>query len=85
MCIRDSSDITFTLPKTDLARIRGDIEAWAKELGASDVRYDTDIAKNSVVGLGMRSHAGVAARMFGILAKEGIAIDAVSTLSLIHI
>jgi aspartate kinase len=73
------SDITFTLPKTDLARIRGDIEAWAKELGASDVRYDADIAKISVVGLGMRSHAGVAARMFGILAKEGIAIDAVST------
>jgi aspartate kinase len=73
------SDITFTLPKTDLARIRNDIEAWAKELGASDVRYDADIAKISVVGLGMRSHAGVAARMFGILAKEGIAIDAVST------
>ena len=43
------------------------------------MRYDEDIVKVSIVGLGMRSHAGVAAKMFGILAKEGINIQAIST------
>jgi aspartate kinase len=43
------------------------------------VRYDEDVVKVSIVGLGMRSHAGVAARMFALLAKEGINIQAIST------
>jgi aspartate kinase len=54
------------------------IESSAKEFGAS-VEYDPDIVKVSVVGLGMRSHAGVAAKMFGLLAAEGINIQAIST------
>ena len=71
--------ITFTLPKNDLARAKAWIEETAKGLGASQIRYDEDVAKVSIVGLGMRSHAGVAAQMFRILAQEGINIQAIST------
>jgi len=74
-----SADVTFTLAKTDLQRAKADIEAIARDVGAETVRYDEDIAKVSIVGLGMRSHAGVAARMFRILADEGINIQAIST------
>ena len=73
------ADVTFTLGKTDLARAKPELEAIAKDLGAREIRYDADIVKVSVVGLGMRSHAGIAAKMFGLLAKEGINIQAVST------
>jgi aspartate kinase len=73
------ADVTFTLAKTDLSRARPDIEEIAKGLGAQAVRYDEDISKVSIVGLGMRSHAGVAAKMFRILANEGINIQAIST------
>ena len=73
------ADVTFTLGKTDLARAKPELETIAKDLGAREVRYDADIVKVSVVGLGMRSHAGIAAKMFGLLAKEGINIQAVST------
>ena len=55
------------------------IEEIAKGLGAREVRYDDDIVKVSIVGLGMRSHAGIAAKMFQILATEGINIQAIST------
>jgi aspartate kinase len=72
------TDVTFTVAKTDLARVRDLIEQSAKEVSAS-IEYDTDIVKVSIVGLGMRSHAGVAAKMFGLLAKEGINIQAIST------
>ena len=58
--------MTFTLPKTDLARAKPEIDAIAKSLGAREVRYDNDIVKVSIVGLGMRSHAGVAQQMFGM-------------------
>ena len=51
----------------------------ARALGAREVRYDEDVVKISIVGLGMRSHAGVAAKMFQILATEGINIQAIST------
>ena len=71
--------ITFTMPKNDLARAKAWIEETARGLGASQVRYDEDVAKVSIVGLGMRSHAGVAAQMFRILAQEGINIQAIST------
>jgi aspartate kinase len=73
------TDVTFTVAKTDLARVRGVIEAITKSVSALAVRYDEDIVKVSIVGLGMRSHAGVAAKMFSILAKEGINIQAIST------
>ena len=73
------ANVTFTLPKTDLARARPFIDEISKQLGASEVRYDEDIAKVSIVGLGMKSHAGIAAKMFRLLAAEAINIQAIST------
>jgi aspartate kinase len=73
------TDVTFTVAKTDLARVRDVIDEIAKTVSAMGVRYDEDIVKVSIVGLGMRSHAGVAAKMFRILADEGINIQAIST------
>ena len=73
------ADVLFTVSKTDLARAKGHIEEIAKALGAREVRYDEDVVKISIVGLGMRSHAGVASKMFRILADEGINIQAIST------
>jgi aspartate kinase len=73
------TDVTFTLPKTDLARAKQLIDNIALRVGALGVRFDEDIAKVSIVGLGMRSHAGVAAKMFRLLAAEGINIQAIST------
>jgi aspartate kinase len=72
------TDVTFTVAKTDLNRVKDLIEETAREVGAR-VEYDTEIAKVSIVGLGMRSHAGVAAKTFGLLAAEGINIQAIST------
>ena len=74
----NSTDVTFTVAKSDLTRVADLIESSAKEFGAT-VEYDPDIVKVSVVGLGMRSHAGVAAKVFGLLAAEGINIQAIST------
>jgi aspartate kinase len=76
---QERADVTFTVAKTDLSRARPFIEEIAKSLGARGVRYDEDVVKVSIVGLGMRSHAGVAAKMFGLLAKESINIQAIST------
>jgi aspartate kinase len=75
----DRANVTFTLAKTDLARAKPFIEEIARGLGAREVRYDDDIVKISIVGLGMRSHAGIAAKMFRLLANEGINIQAIST------
>ncbi len=73
------ASITFTLGKTDLARGKPWIESVAKGIGAREVRYDEDIVKVSIVGFGMRSHSGIAAKMFRILAAEGINIQAIAT------
>ena len=73
------TDVTFTVPKTDFRRALAMVEATAKEIGAHGVSADTDVVKVSVVGLGMRSHAGVAAGMFETLAREGINIQMIST------
>jgi aspartate kinase len=73
------ADVTFTVTKADLARVKPFIEELGRGIGAREVRYDEEVVKVSIVGLGMRSHAGVAAKMFGILAKEGINIQAIST------
>jgi aspartate kinase len=73
------TDVTFTVAKTDLARVQSIMQALAESVGARGVRYDDSIAKVSIVGLGMRSHAGVAAKMFRILADESINIQAIST------
>lgn len=71
--------VTFTVPKSDLSRAKPFIEDIAKKIGATEVRYDEDVVKVSIVGLGMRSHAGVAAKMFRLLAQENINIQAIST------
>ena len=76
---KPSTDVTFTVPKTDLARVKPLIEDLARQVGAKSTQYDEDIVKVSIVGLGMRSHAGTAARMFEILARESINIQAIST------
>jgi aspartate kinase len=73
-----TTDVTFTVVKTDLTRVKEVIEQTAAELNAT-VEYDPDIVKVSIVGLGMRSHAGIASKMFGLLAAEGINIQAIST------
>lgn len=75
----ERANVTFTLAKVDLARAKPVIEEVARRLGSNEVRYDEDVVKVSIVGLGMRSHAGIAAKMFRILAAEGINIQAIST------
>jgi aspartate kinase len=73
------TDLTFTVPRTDYQKALAMVKEVADEIGARGVTSDTSIAKVSVVGLGMRSHAGVAARMFQVLAQEGINIQMIST------
>ena len=55
------------------------LEAVARDVGAETVRAETGLAKVSIVGLGMRTHAGVAARMFDVLSKAGVNIQMIST------
>lgn len=73
------ASLTFTVPKADLTKALDVINPVAKELGAEEVTSDTGIAKVSIVGVGMRSHAGVAAKMFQILASEGVNVLMIST------
>lgn len=73
------TDLTFTVPKGDHKKALSLVEGAAREIGAKAVRSDTGIAKVSMVGVGMRSHAGVAARMFEVLSGEGINIEMIST------
>ena len=73
------TDLTFTVPRTDHQKALAMVKEVAAEVGATGVKADTSIAKVSVVGLGMRSHAGVAARIFQVLAREGINIQMIST------
>jgi aspartate kinase len=73
------TDLTFTVPRADHQKALAMVKEVAAEIGARGVTSDTSVAKVSVVGLGMRSHAGVAARMFQVLAQEGINIQMIST------
>jgi aspartate kinase len=73
------ASMTFTLPKADLTAALDVIKPLAKELGAGEISSDTNIAKVSIVGVGMRSHAGVAAKMFSVLAGEGVNVLMIST------
>jgi aspartate kinase len=73
------TDISFTLPRADRARAEQVLAIVAKDIGAAGVAADDRVAKVSVVGVGMRSHAGVAAQMFAILSKDGINIQMIST------
>jgi len=73
------ADMTFTVPKGEMKRAMERVEQVAKELGAREVTWDDQIAKVSIIGVGMRTHAGVASRMFSALASEGINIQMIST------
>ncbi len=73
------TDLTFTVPQTDLPKAKKLIESLTAQIGCKKVDADEDIAKVSVVGVGMRSHAGIAARIFQTLAKNNINIQMIST------
>jgi aspartate kinase len=75
----NSATITFTVHRNDLPTAQKILEQIESDLGAQEVNTDDKIAKISIVGVGMRSHAGVAAKMFEILAAEGINIQLITT------
>jgi aspartate kinase len=74
-----TTDFTFTVHRNDFDKAQEIVAQVAHELGAKGVRTATDIVKVSLVGVGMRSHAGIASRMFKALATEGINIRMIST------
>ena len=74
-----STDVTFTVPAADLARSVAVLGENRQAIGHAELVHDTRVAKISVVGVGMRSHAGVAATMFTTLGQRGINVQAIST------
>jgi aspartate kinase len=74
-----TTDLTFTVPKADYKKALSLVEKTASAIRAKGVTVDPGIAKVSIVGVGMRTHAGVAAKMFQVLAREGINIQMIST------
>ena len=76
---KGETDVTFTVPQTDLARAQALLEDKRETIGFNRVITDSKIAKISVVGVGMKSHAGVASTMFRSLSDRGINIQAIST------
>jgi len=73
------TDMTFTVMRSDYARAMEILKKVAEEIGAESVSGDEDIAKISIVGVGMRNHSGIASTMFQILANEGINVEMIST------
>ncbi len=73
------TDISFTVAKADCSKAGKIAKMAAKKMGAGEVLVDQDIARVSIVGVGMKSHRGVAAKMFGILAENKINIEMIST------
>jgi aspartate kinase len=73
------TDMTFTVAREDLKRALDLVRMVAGEVGAQGIRHEEQVAKVSIVGLGMRTHAGVAARMFQVLANERINIEMIAT------
>ncbi|TCT05892.1 aspartate kinase [Tepidamorphus gemmatus] len=73
------TDMTFTVPRADFERAMEVIRSAAAEIGYEEVSGSADVVKVSVIGIGMRSHAGVAAQMFKALAEKGINIQAITT------
>ena len=76
------TDVSFTVPRADLARLEAALDRIVEEIGAPRYATDDGIAKVSLVGAGMKSHPGVAAEMFDALAAEGINIEMISTSSI---
>lgn len=74
-----TTDITFTVKRNDSDQAKQIVEAIAKKINAKSVKVDDKIAKVSLVGVGMRSHAGIASQMFKTLAEESINIEVITT------
>ncbi|MBS0279886.1 MAG: aspartate kinase [Proteobacteria bacterium] len=73
------TDLTFTVARSELARALSAIETHGKEIGYRDVTHDANVAKVSIIGIGMRAHPGVAKTMFSTLSDKGINIQVIST------
>jgi aspartate kinase len=73
------TDLTFTVSKKEIRAAQKLVDAVAKDMGAQKLEIDENVAKVSIIGVGMISHSGVAAKMFSTLAKEGINIEMIST------
>ena len=80
--VQGATDISFTVPKDELARTLEVAERSANEVGAAAVTADSDVARVSVIGAGMKTHPGVAATMFETLATEQVNIEMISTSSI---
>ena len=74
-----STDLSFTMDKPELLKARKVIDGLKAEIGFREAIANENIGKLSIVGVGMKSHSGVAAKMFETLAKEGVNIDMIST------
>jgi aspartate kinase len=74
-----ATDVSFTVPSGDLVKTIKTAKEISKKIGAGEITFDKDIAKVSIVGIGMRSHSGIAAKMFEALAENGINIEMIST------
>jgi aspartate kinase len=74
-----TTDLTFTVPRADYKKAVAVVENMADKIKAKGITVDADIAKVSIIGVGMRTHAGVAARMFQVLSREGVNIEMIST------
>ena len=73
------TDLTFTVPKADFKKALKIVQETATKISAAGVVTDENIAKVSIVGVGMRSHSGIASKMFQTLSQEGINIQMIST------
>jgi aspartate kinase len=73
------TDISFTTPKDDLGRVRAALDVVVADLGAREWQVDESVAKVSLVGAGMKTHPGIAAKMFATLASAGVNLDMIST------
>jgi aspartate kinase len=77
--VKGLTDLTFTVARADLLKTQDVVKKVARAIKAKAIEVDAEIAKVSIVGVGMRTHSGVAARMFKTLSREGINIQAIST------
>ena len=76
---KDTTDISFTVEKGDLDKLKGIMDDVIKSVSAQKVIYDGNIGKVSIVGVGMKSHSGIAYKMFKVLADNKINIQMIST------
>jgi aspartate kinase len=74
-----ATDMTFTVPKADFKKALKIVEEVSREIGARGINSDESIAKISIIGVGMRSHSGIASKMFQTLAQERVNIQMIST------